>query len=93
MIRRFVVELRVPEYPYGGSVVGVGRFRARSSARRRAERVLSRHARHVTRALPAQEYEIWDARIVDVRTGKPVETIDAPEFIVSSVGELGWAPI
>jgi hypothetical protein len=90
MIRRYQALVFVPSRyaPHSDAVV-VGTYRTAESAARRTERVLAKHETLSTRA--GCSTRAWHGSVWDRKRGAQVgESIDAPERLALSVGEVGW---
>ena len=91
MLNRYTVLLAVPSKYYGNwTLHTVGCYKTRESAVNRANHVLAKHPTVETRA--KRERFPYGCEIVDRKTGKTVDIIEAPIHIVPSVGELGYTP-
>jgi hypothetical protein len=88
MLKRYQVTL-LRETRREWTVCMERRFRTLSAAERWAERVLARHPNVHTRYFSRDDIT-FSASFQDLRTGlAAAEDMDAPEYIVPSVGEIG----
>ena len=108
MIRRYRLVLNVPNSQHGTwTPVHVGSYRNRERALRAAERILAKHPTEETRYSRERfpwSCSLYDAKRGTCGTrGRGVlayswddaasaARLEAPIYVVPSVGELGWTP-